>query len=280
MVTVASLSYEGFGFSYPNFTDLEIEGLFAAPDVESNDAPFATRDGMVLGLDRVRGRTIGLSGTLLASTETEFNTLINNMKDVFEVGRGGGSLLQFQIQGIANNQPAEIRCRPRQFSGLINADYDALSAQFRVNFYAVDPLVYGVQRSVEIPVSAPITGHGFPLGFPHGFGSGGSQSVIIFMGGKVTTGTLVTFSGPMTNPVLQNQTLDQTLSFNITLLAGEVMFVDNREHTVTLGGANRYNTIVEGDWITLAPGNNTIKLTAQSTGFGAGATVAWQDAWQ
>jgi len=69
--------------------------------------------------------------------------------------------------------------------------------------------------------------------------------------------------GPITTPIIRNNTTNKTLTINATLANGEIWNVDIAAKTIkTAAGVNKFSTLdVTSDWIELIPGTNQIQIS-------------------
>jgi hypothetical protein len=154
-------------------------------------------------------------------------------------------------------------------------------AQFKM--FAEDPRIYTSSlNSINVPFSAgALTGFGFPLSFPFGFGGAAStDGAFVTNSGNRPTPPTFTISGPCTDPSIRDETYGNILSFNITLASGETLVIDTKYKTVRLNGTtNRRNTMTNFEWFFLNPGNTFIRYGA-STGTGSSLNISFHSAWR
>jgi len=280
-----TIEYKDLELNLPRYTDLILEGVFAAPDVESNDLSFSNRNGMIAGVDRTRGRRLSLSGNIVAFNESDFNDAVMEFRRAFEVGIPAERELILTMPGLADGIEVSISCRPRRFAGPINIDYDNWSASFQVDLFATDPSFYSpvlASNTATLTTDTTPGGHGFPLAFPHGFGGGGSSLTIVHNAGNAYVWPRFIIFGPLVNPSLINQSAAATISFEIELGVSDVLYVDSLLRTVTLNGANgasRFNTLRDSEWWQLVTGNNSILFDVESTSGSPHVTLSWRDGW-
>lgn len=280
-----SVQYKDLELNYPRYADLIVEGVFASPDVESNDLSYSNRNGMIPGIDRTRGRTISISGTIVAFSETDFNEAVMEFREAFQVGIIQERELILQMPGLANGDDVVIFAKPRRFAGPIDPNYDAWTAGFRVDLFSTDPAFYSPTNADNLAVlTTDVTpgGHGFPLSFPHGFGGGGSSLTIVNNAGNADSWPQFRIFGPLVNPTLINQTGNAAISFEIELGPSDVLYVDSLRKTVLLNGADgasRFNTMRDSEWWWLYPGNNSILFDVESTSGSPSVNMSWRDAW-
>lgn len=154
-------------------------------------------------------------------------------------------------------------------------------AQFKM--FAEDPRIYtSIATTANVPFSAgALTGFGFNLGFPFGFGGAAStDGVFVVNAGNRPTPPTFTINGPCTGPSIRDETYGNILAFNITLASGETLVIDTQYRTVRLNGAtNRRNTMTNFEWFFLNPGSTFIRYGA-STGAGSSLDVSFRSAWR
>lgn len=151
-------------------------------------------------------------------------------------------------------------------------------------FLATDPRIYTLAEQTEsLSLGVSSGGHGFPLGFPHGFGTATSGAADCVNAGNIDTYPVITVSagGAGASAIaLENTTTGESWEIVLTLAAGETLVVDMGEQTALLNGtASREPFVVRPPsvWWALQPGSNQVQLVA--TGAGTTAVVAWHDAY-
>lgn len=92
---------------------------------------------------------------------------------------------------------------------------------------------------------------------------GGSVQNIVTVAGVDSAWPIWTVQGGAQNPTLTNITTGQTISWQGFVPAGQTLTINMAEMTADLAGANVFEYIT-GEWIRLAPGNNTLVYTAGS----------------
>jgi hypothetical protein len=166
-------------------------------------------------------------------------------------------------------------------------DVDALrrvgSAAIQFLCQAEDPRIYdSALQTVQVSQGLPITtGTSYSYAYPFGFGAPISpEGSMVINGGNRPTPAVITLTGPVTNPVIYNDTYGNTLSFEIDVQTGETLVIDLGARTVKLNGTvSRRASLLEPDWFMLEPGDNFLRYRA-STGGAAPASVAFRNAWR
>lgn len=101
--------------------------------------------------------------------------------------------------------------------------------------------------------------------------------------GDAEAAPTVVLDGPMTNPSIINKTTGKTLKISESWLKEETVTIDFKNHSISFNGEEDYNLLnfSESTWWKLAPGSNSIEVSASVflPGEGAKITVEWKDAW-
>lgn len=135
-----------------------------------------------------------------------------------------------------------------------------------VQFLCADPRRYALDVQTET-VTLPKSSGGmqYPLDYPLTYGESTSGALTARNDGSVATPLVVSFIGPLANPVLIAS--DWTLGFDIVLADGETLVVDTAEGTALLNGsADRLyaiaNTSSPLELCLLRPGSTNLSMTA------------------
>lgn len=110
-----------------------------------------------------------------------------------------------------------------------------------------------------------------------------SGGVVITNAGDLSTPPVVTIHGPAVQPLIQNDSLDDTpnVKWVGTLGGADILVIDMAAETMRFNGANAINGLDPASrfW-QLAPGANVIHYHRNSGSGAAASSVAWQDAYQ
>jgi hypothetical protein len=172
-------------------------------------------------------------------------------------------------------------------------DWDALrrTGMAAVTFtaYAEDPRIYsGTLQTAFLPLGATVfSGFAFPLAFPFSFGgvSTTTDGQFVYNVGNRPAPVVMTIAGPVTNPIIMNDTTSSIMTFNITLSSLDTLTIDTQYHTVRLNGnINRRSTLITPGWFMLQPapaaalGANFLRFRAAG---GTGTlTVTYRASWR
>lgn len=263
--------------SVPFVDIVEVEGLDNAPYRESQRDHEGT-DGGFMDAEFERGRTIILTGTAYATTETA-EAYLDSLKANFAPS---SSLVPFYFKAPGVDERVlfvkPLGCR-------YNWEQMRRTGCTRMLFrmFAEDPRLYSSTLSSSVvPFSTgATTGLSFNLGFNFGFGgAAGTDGVFVTNEGNRPTPPVFTITGPCVSPVIRDDTYGHVLAFNITLAAGETLVIDTQYRTVKLNGTtNRRSTLADSDWFFLQPGDTFLRYGADS-GVGSSLLVEFRSAWR
>lgn len=138
------------------------------------------------------------------------------------------------------------------------------------SLFAGDPRIYSATvRSGDYDPSASLAGGGinFPLTFPLTFTTTTATQLELVNGGQFATPPVLTIQGPVGNPIVDNDTLGQSIYINFTLGSSDQVVVDVAKRTVTLNGASRVDLFdaSKSSWWEMPPGTNRIRLRGSGT---------------
>lgn len=149
--------------------------------------------------------------------------------------------------------------------------------------YAEDPRIYDTNlQIINFTMGATVTsGFAFNMAFNLTFGgvSATPDGKFVTNSGNRPTPAIFTITGPVTTPIIVNDTVGVNLTFDIDLAAGETLVIDTANHTVRLnGGINRRNTLLVPNWFLLGKGQSFIRFRG-SAGSGT-MTLQFRNAWR
>lgn len=264
-------------FGLPFFDLSSLAGLDSAPYRETR-RDHEGADGGFMDAEFERGRDVILNGDVFADGE-DMEEYLDSLKANFAPST---SLIPFYIKspGVVERllYVKPLGCK---------YDWDQIrrigQARVQLKMFAEDPRIYAAQLSTAtIPFVAGSTlGLGFSFGFSFGFGgSSGTDGVIVNNEGNRPTPPTFTINGPCETPSIRDDTYGHTMTFNISLAAGETLVIDTQYKTVKLNGSvNRRGTLLIPDWFYLQPGQTFLRYNA-ITGTGSSVSVSFRSAWR
>lgn len=246
--------------------------------------PLAGDHGEADATEYYHGRTINVRGEVWGQDWPAFWAAVDALKGAFSLGPMRP--LVFRREGLPYDETALVRVD----SALdLPLQHGAAFAAWGVTLLAPDPRLYAVGERVASYDLRPITPSGlaFPLAFPLAFTDGTpvEYGLDVDVGGNFATPPRFVVVGPVSNPVIANETTgDSIVTRDLTLLEGEQLHVDVRTRTLRLDaptGAPRADLVDAAltRWWQLRPGANTVRLTGIGTSPGTTTlTAVWRDA--
>lgn len=249
----------------------------------SNDSVRPQDHGAYVGPEFYTGRTIHLNMTARGRSDSEVIQVYDRFMQAWHfdsTGLGRETALQpltFKLPGqaerVAYGRPRRLVAQTERIvAGLIH---------FTAEFYTPDPRFYSsIQKSETLNLATAAIGHGFPQGFPRGFG-GVTDSAARNMRneGSFVSQPTIRVRGPVTNPYIENQSTGEAIQLNMVIAADEYVDINFNDRSVLLAGTQSRYSAKQGSWWTLRPGDNSVRFGAASYDPTATATVSWRDAW-
>ena len=189
--------------------------------------------------------------------------IITQGEQTLKINKSDGVNVQVAIKGID-----------------IDADLDArdpVTSRFRIEMEAEYPFLQS-QILKAFPANVFIGGGmSIPMGIPMDMSIGGQNEITIDNDGNADAFPIFEFTGPLTTPSLTNTTTDKVFNLSASLAsASDKIVVDTFLRTVVILPANSNGRrFASGDFWTVAPGNNLIRLGGSpTTGF---VTITFRD---
>lgn len=165
------------------------------------------------------------------------------------------------------------------YPGQLLSDYEyATQSQFQISFTVADGAVYGAAQ-VQSGLITPPTGGGFslPVSLPITAAATTGGSVTLNNPGNRTAYPILTLTGPLTNPLVNNSASGTYLLLNYTVPAGSVVTVDMTNKTIMLNGTQSILSTKTSDssWWGIPPGSTSISVTTASSSDTGSAQVSF-----
>lgn len=252
-----------------------------APTMRVSDSDKPQDYGSFLGPDLFDARHLRIDLTVRGNTPSDVVAKVDALLAEWHVdSRTDTTVTKPLTLRLPGQETRRLFGRPRR-STFETARIIGNRVDGSLEYFAADPRWYSDTLHTQgLVLAVATTGRGYNKSFDYGYGgSGSSGTVVIVNDGSIGTLPVVRFTGPVTNPFIENVTTDKTLRLAYTLLTGEFIDVDFAEATVLLGGtASRYYA-KSGDFFELIPGDNEVRFGADAYDAAASATVDWRDAW-
>lgn len=155
-----------------------------------------------------------------------------------------------------------------------------VAAQWR----APDGVIESTTEHVaELNPAEEVGGRTYPLTYPRTYPSStGPGRIDITHDGSTVAYPILRFYGPVTDPVIESETVGRQLVFEIEVAGGDYLEVDTRRRTIRLNGmasSNRYDALdfPASEWWGLLPGENRIRFAPDTFSSPAIAQVRYHD---
>lgn len=257
---------------------LNFSGMERQMRSQDQDRPLG--HGSVFGTDYMAGRTIVLE-MLVVTTPQLLQSALDDLSKCWAPITGTGKL----SMKLPGKNARFVKGRPRRFG--VNAERWAKGwAKVALEFACPTPYIFGDEHTGATMAMQPlVSGMTFTADtYPTHPGAGGLDFTAdtyppepgaggLTFTPAVNTGALtlynyggyaapweMTIRGPITTPTILHVESGQEIVFAESLAEGEILYLASEDHTVTMGGANRYSVLSKAEWFDLAPGANTLRV--------------------
>ena len=261
-----------FGAGTP-FLVNEVTGLEDLPVIRNQDDNKGYNDGMFTGRDFFSGRTLTFMLTILAGNGNTAQQNYNLFQAAINPQQTGTTALQFLLSPSDTQKTISARVRTRAVPVTPEYTYGKITAQ--VTMFCPDPRYYDITNtSLNLTPSAP-SGRTYNRTYNLSFGGGSlTGSGFVINNGWAITNPTITIQGPCVNPVLTNNTTNQSITINYTLGALDVVVIDLNLKTVTLNGTSARNILANNSqWFTAPPGATQLSFSATSFTLGSTSCI-------
>jgi hypothetical protein len=276
-----SFNSQVFGGEGSPYQVLAVDGLEGLPGIRNQDDNRGYADGMFTGRDFLAGRNISITFQVTGSTNGSAQANFNTLQRALLPQTSGTTPLYFLLSNAEGEQVINARVRGMQVTLDPNYTYGYIVGQ--VSFFCPDPRYYDSNTQTATLAYTLPGGRTYDRVYNLLYGGGSVEIVTtITNNGWTDTYPTITLNGPITNPILGNDTEGKELNFTCTLTNTDDLVIDLYNKLITLNGDPARNLLTSGEWFSAQPGNNSFYLTgnAGSTVVGVtGAIVTWQSAY-
>lgn len=153
-------------------------------------------------------------------------------------------------------------------------------AEFMIDLYAPEYFLRS-QITQSTSVSRAVGGGGIiPIIIPAVLGASVGGLATINNQGTAEAFPLLYLSGPLTNPIIQNNTINRYIQLMMTINTGEQVIIDMRDKTIMNGFQSVLGQKTSGSqfwWLT--QGNNNISVLTDSSSDTGSVQVQWQNSY-
>lgn len=226
--------------------------------------PRGSAHGSVDRTRRYDGRLYELAGVIHGLTETQTHARLSDLERELALDDGADVLLKWKLLGVPEAEQAGVK-----IDGSLDYAFDVAAPnvlKWAATLFAGDPRRYSQTESIGSydPTDANSdTGVEFPLVFPLEFAGDATTHLAAHNAGNFPTSPVLTITGPVVNPIIDNDTTGESwATTGLQLLAGDVAVVDMQARTFKVNGTSRlqYIDVPNTTWWELAPGTNSLRL--------------------
>lgn len=269
-----------FGGAGSPYQILSVDGLESLPGIRNQDDNRGYHDGMFTGRDFLSGRTISIIFNTFGDSNGSAQTNYNTIQQTLLPQTQGTTPLYFKFPNSPTSEQF-IQARVRSLRTTVDPNYTYGYITSQVEFFCPDPNYYNNNLQTANMLISPALGRTYNRQFNYTYGGGSSTVTTTIQNiGWATTYPIITINGPITNPIVGNQTSGNTLYFTGTYSSSDILQIDLYNQLITLNGAPARNLLISGTWFDAPPGNSQFFFTGTGTLAGTTqATVSWYSAY-
>jgi len=198
---------------------------------------------------KMAARLISFSGVAVASTITGLQEMRDSLVGILV--NGSYSTLKVQTQASTRYSTVGLE---GSTSWVQQSDTSAL---WKIDFYAPDPFIYGLERKITVGSSASANGGGltYILTYPLNY----NADPTLFQGGVVTNDgnaeawPVFKVTGDYTEGFTLSDNDDHRITYTGMVTSSSPVIIDTAKGTATQGGVDRSTSLTERDWFSVSP---------------------------
>ncbi len=240
-----------------------IEGV-EYPEIRVSKYSRVGEYGAVIPNTLYDGRHITLQGYVLTNTLAAYESARRALEAALAINKDSNNKVQPLTLKLTTMDDLALQCDVfvRSFQMRIN---NLIGGEFFIDLYAPDYTLQAQSASSESLSRTVGGGFVLPVVLPivSSPSTGGTASVV--NNGTAESFPTITVSGPMTNPIITNATLNRYIQLNLTVQTGEQVTIDMKNKTIMKDGQSVIQNKVAGSqfwW--LNPGANTVRIQSSS----------------
>ena len=267
-------------------------GYFVMPNIQGLEKPEIrlpsfvrpNTDGAVVPNQLYGGRLITLEGKVYANDISTYRSRRIALETATGIQRDtSGNLKPITLKfKTMDDISLQVEVYTRQ---LVFADEYLTHGKFKLDLFA--PSLYLVGQTLLSSDIFVFFGGGMeiPMAIPMSMNQSGSSVTELTNSGNVSSYPIYTLFGPLTNPTFTNLTTGKSFTLNYTLSSSsENITIDTIKRTVIYrptqnGNPTNIRQYFSGDFVTLVPGVNQVKLSNSNYNNQAFCRVVWRDSY-
>lgn len=218
-------------------------------------------------------RSIELVGFIQTPTFGELWPAVDELKKSMAIG--SLHTFKFRREGLSYDEQAQVRVASTV--DIPGGTMPSPFLQWGVSLVCPDPRIYeAIQSSGSYdPTDTGSGGLFFPLTFPLDFQASETSGLLeIVNAGTIETPPVITITGPVTNPIVDNESTGHSIyTQGLELASGNTLVINVAERWAKLNGTTKRPDLIDAsltDWFSLEPGTNQLRL--RGSGMSAGST--------
>lgn len=265
------------------FVSPGVQGL-ESPDVRLSSFVRPNVDGAVVPSQLWGGRLLTLDGVVYANTATAYRKKRMALEGATGIQKDfSGNLRAITLRlETMDGLSLQVEVFTRK---LVFVDNYTTHGRFRLEFFAPSFSLLSQRLSNQDIFIFFGGGMAIPLAIPTSMNVAGSTLIKLNNNGNMESFPIFTFFGPLTNPVFSNLTTNKSFSLAYTLTsASQNITIDTNKKTATFRPTQDGNPVnirqhFSGDFVTLAPNGNQVKLSNVNYNAQAFCRVSWRDSY-
>ncbi len=267
-----------FAIEYNGLTINETSGYIIREADGLDDIPIRTSqfnltgaDGGVVDAQKYGMRIIGLRGTVVGSSVSDYFTKKANLLRAFSINPSDDTLTVTNWNSVSRSISAKVLQQPR----IVLKTGEVSFADFSMVLIANDPFwsatsatTYTIDLSEGggTPVASPV---------PSPVGSGTADRVTVVNGGDVAIYADYEITGACVNPTITNTTTGESFQITGTFVGSDVLSITWTQAGLSvLKNGSNYMQYFTGTFFKLAVGNNIVRFTSSTHYSGTGCTIS------
>lgn len=240
-----------------------IEG-FEYPEMRLSKYARSGEYGAIVPNALYDGRQITLQGYVLASTSAAYEAARRTLQGAVAISKDSSNKIQPHTLKFTTMDDLAVQCDVYVKNLQMRVD-NLIGGEFFLDLYAPDYQLYS-QSAASASLTRTVGG-GFvlPVVLPIISAASTGGTATATNNGTAESFPTVTISGPMTNPIITNSTLNRYVQLNLTINTGEQVVIDMKNKTIVKDGQSvMQNKVAGSQFWWLNPGDNVLRVQSSS----------------
>ena len=257
------------GYIFGNLTG------FGFPSLKVDIKERGSTHGADLGVKLYGRRVMGIELEIIGKNTTDYETKRRALELACDITRG------LQRIYITTRSGIEVIC-----DAIVTGDFDLpytkgqmIFSSVRLELTAPYPFFNSKDQKSSLISLWSGGGWGLPFELPLDMSCGGDVIANVVNSGNTKSYPVITLYGQLEDATLTNETNGETFSIDYEIADASQVVIDTFNRTIILNGTTNLRQYFSGDWLSLDPGGNGIKLTATTYGYNALVLLTYRDSY-